>query len=62
MKADKGMTCGFEENIRGVLTDAERKLIVDPKEKPMPAKNIQKAKFLSLYLGSIEMRKQELIV
>lgn len=43
MKADKGMTCGFEENIRRVLTDAERKLIVDPKE------NIQKAKFLSRY-------------
>lgn len=34
MKADKGMTCGFEENIRRILTDAERKLIVDPKEKP----------------------------
>lgn len=49
MKADKGMTCGFEENIRRVLTDAERKLIVDPKEKPMPAENIQKAKFLSRY-------------
>lgn len=42
MKADKGMTCGFEENIRRVLSDAERKLIVDPKEKPMPAKNIQR--------------------
>lgn len=96
MKVDKGMTCGFEENIRRVLIDAEQKLVVDPKEKPMPAKNIQKAKFLSryeyrnfnddiveleyeyrghkytveeigaramsLYLGSIEMRKQELIV
>lgn len=31
MKADKGMTCGFEENIRRILTDAERKMIVDPK-------------------------------
>jgi hypothetical protein len=43
MKVDKGMTCGFEENIRRVLIDAEQKLIVDPKE------NIQKAKFLSRY-------------
>lgn len=30
MKVDKGMTCGFEENIRRILTDAEQKLIVDP--------------------------------
>lgn len=41
MKVDKGMTCCFEENIRRILTDAERKLIVDPKENLMPAKNIQ---------------------
>ena len=25
MKADKGMTCGFEENIRRVLIDAEQR-------------------------------------
>ena len=49
MKADKGMTCGFEENIRRNLTDAERKLIVDQKENLMPAKTIQKAKFLNRY-------------
>lgn len=35
MKVDKGMTCGFEEN--------------DPKENLMPAKTIQKAKFLNRY-------------